>query len=151
MAKYRRLTKDELLSFEKEFVDFLVVNGIMADDWVKIKSEEKEKAEEIITQFSDVIFEGLMRKVKYLEFVSDKSIKCFQCLEKEIILVGMDADLTSDVDFTSKDWNKDVSKIKVYTQTKSYHKQRELELFDLVLSGAEINDGKLFKQLCLAL
>jgi len=151
MAKYRQLTKEELLSFEKEFIDFLVVNGIIADDWVKIKSAQKEKAESIIAHFSDVIFEGIMRKVNYLEFVSPKSIKCFQCLEKEIILVGIDAEQDTEIDFTLENWNKNVSNLKVYTQTKAYHKQRELELFDLVQSGAKINDGKLFKQLCLAL
>ena len=51
--KYRELTTLELKELEKEFIDYLIVNGITADDWVKIKEEQQEKAEDIITLFSD--------------------------------------------------------------------------------------------------
>lgn len=151
MTKYRRLTLEELEELKKEFVDFLIVNGIAADDWVKLKDNETEKSDLIIDKFSDVIFESSMRKINYLEFVSSKSIKCFQCLDNEITLVGLDAEIDSNVNFNSKNWNKDLSDVKVYTQTKPYKKGRELELFEMIQSGASITKGELFKQLCLAL
>ena len=46
--KYERLSKNELEELEKEFVDFLVVNGITAQDWVAIKENEPLNADEII-------------------------------------------------------------------------------------------------------
>ncbi len=152
MTKYRRLTIDELGELEKEFVDFLVINGIVASDWVKIKQEDSEAAELIIDQFSDVIFEGTMRKVEYLKFVSEKSIKCFQCLANKIVLVGMDAELDSDTNFLeNNDWQRSTEGLKVYTTSKPYKEVREKEIFSMIQSGASIADGQIFKTICLAL
>jgi hypothetical protein len=47
MAKYRLLTLEELKSMEKEFVDFLVLNGIPGEDWVKLKDTDPDRAEGI--------------------------------------------------------------------------------------------------------
>lgn len=149
--KYRRLSIDELNELEKEFVDFLIVNGITADVWVELKKKETEKANSIIDSFSDVVFEGVMRKVKFLNFITPNSIKCFQCLEKEIILVGVDSDDSTSVDFTNADWQNNLKNIKVYNSSKSYQNIREVELFNMVQKGASIGDGVLFKKLCLGL
>ena len=147
--KYRKLTSEELNELEKEFIDFLVVNGITADDWVKLKEENVNKAELIIDSFSDVVFESAMRKIKYLKFVTPKSIKCFQCLDQEIVLVAVDADKGTDVDFTMDNWKNDLLNSSVYTTTKKYNKVREIELFDMVQLGAEVSKGEMFKQLCM--
>ena len=147
-VKYRKLSQNELKEFEKEFINFLVVNSITADEWVEIKANQKDKAEGIIDKFSDVIFESILRKANYLEFVSPKSIKCFQCLADEIVLVGVDAPKESNLDFT-KQINSNFDNLEVYTSTKKYKKQRELEIFDLIKAGAQISDGELFKKLCL--
>ena len=40
MVKYRALTHEELESMEKEFIDFLVLNGITGEDWEKLKNEK---------------------------------------------------------------------------------------------------------------
>ena len=151
MTKYRRLTLVELEEFNKEFIDFLVVNGIIANDWVRMKKDNPEKADLVIDKFSDVVFESSMRKIRYLEFVSPKSIKCFQCLDSDITLVGLDAEKDSSADFTIQNWQDNTSDLSVYTQTKTYNKVRELELFDMIQAGASISNGELFKQLCLAL
>ncbi len=149
-VKYRQLTQKELKEFEKEFIDFLVVNGITADEWVNLKSNDKEKAELIIDKFSDVIFESILRKVNFLEFISPLSIKCFQCLKDKMVLVGIDAPKNSNIDFT-KSIPTTFDDLEVYTTEKSYSKQRELELFDLIESGAQISRGEWFKKLCLLL
>jgi hypothetical protein len=51
MSKYRTLKRDELKILEKDFVQFLVTNGIMANDWELLKIEEPEKAEGLIEMF----------------------------------------------------------------------------------------------------
>ena len=38
--KYERISIDELEKLEKEFIDFLVVNGISPIDWVSIKENK---------------------------------------------------------------------------------------------------------------
>jgi hypothetical protein len=149
--KYRKLSSNELEELEKEFVDFLIVNGITADVWVDLKEKDNSKADSIIDSFSDVVFEGVFRKVKYLEFVTPTSLKCFQCLENEIILVGLDSENSSDIDFTANDWMSNLKNVKIYNSSKVYKEVRELELFNMVQKGASISDGTLFKKLCLAL
>lgn len=145
---------EELHSLEKEFVDFLVVNGIMADDWEKMKLNETSKSSEIITLFSDVILEGILRKTVFLEFRDAFTVKAFHCLTDKIILVGIDG--TEDFDFTKpENMERAIANppkgMKVYTSEKSYNKSREKELFDMIQSGCHISDGQTYKALCLAL
>ncbi|MEP5791758.1 MAG: DUF6495 family protein [Cyclobacteriaceae bacterium] len=151
--KYRELTTDELKELEKEFVEYLIVNGITADDWLKIKEQDKEKAEDIITLFSDVILEGVLRKVKFLEFRAKSDIKAFQCLKEKIVLVGMTTENPA-IDFTNESFFKEpITKegIKIYTIDKAYSTNREEELFKMIESGCKIADGQSFKAISLAL
>ncbi|WP_421879372.1 DUF6495 family protein [Marinoscillum sp.] len=152
-AKYRELTSSELKELEKEFIDYLIVNGITAEDWVRIKEAEKEKAEDIITLFSDVILEGVLRKVKFLEIRSKSDVRAFQCLEQKMVLVGMTTD-NPEIDFTDEAFfSRPVSKegIKVYTTEKAYTSVREEELFKMIQSGCQMSDGQSFKAISLAL
>lgn len=153
--KYRVLSTDELNELEKEFVDFLLLNGITADKWVQIKAEDKEAAEDMITLFSDVVLEGVLRKVKFLEYRSRADIKTFQCLDSSMVLVGMKSS-NSSVDFTDESFfqnalNHPLEGMQVYTTSKNYSQDREMELYNMIQSGCEISDGKVFKLLSLAL
>ncbi len=156
MAKYRLLNREELDEMQKEFIDFLVLNGIVAEDWEKMKKESPSEAEGIIGLFSDVIFESIMRKTQYLEYRTPQDLKAFHCMKDTIVLVGMTADGLDNVDFTNVEFIKNAMQdppkgIKVYTSEKTYKKTRELEVFDLIQSGCTIADDKLFKAICLAL
>ena len=154
--KYRLLTKEELQGFEKEFIEYLILNGITAEDWEIMKKDAVEKAEEVVKLFSDVVFEGILRKINFLEYRSKSSIITYQCLADKIVAVGMKASSIKEVDFLSKSYLKEALKnppkgLKVYTTSKKYTKARELELFEMTQTGCEITDGKLFKTLCLFL
>jgi hypothetical protein len=151
--KYRRLASTELNELEKEFVEYLVVNGISAGEWVRLKKDNLKKADRIIDLFSDVVFEGVFRKAKFLEHISADRMLTFQALSNKIIMVGIE-DSTSRLDFTKKEILLELQKsiprgIKIFKQEKDYQKQREVELFDMVQNGAQISDGSLFKQLSL--
>lgn len=153
--KYRRLTGEELKSLEKEFIDFLVINSITADEWVKIKRESPSHAEQIIELFSDFILDPVLKSVNYLVFKAEKEIYAYQCLENKIVLVGLKA-TSDDVNFREKDFIKGETlashnDLKIFTTEKKYNKQRELELFEMMEKGCEISDGRFFKVLCLAL
>ncbi|PHR49855.1 MAG: hypothetical protein COA32_01600 [Fluviicola sp.] len=154
MPKYRHLTKEELDALQKEFVEFLVVNGITADKWSAIKENKKESAEEIIEQFSDVVWEGALRKAKFLELRNPKELLTFQCLPDKLVLMGMKVK-DADVDITTKSGfeklKQDQLETTFYTSEKKYFKKREEELFEMIQNGCEIADGALFKRIALAI
>lgn len=151
---FKRLTQEELGALEAEFVDFLVLNGIVADDWDKLKKEKPQAASAMIDSFSDVIYASTMRKVKYLERITKNEIMCFYCQPEQIVLVGIDAQ-GEEVDFTAMKEVSEIAKfsqdVQIYTTTKSYAKAREQEIFDLIQNGASISDNALFNALCLGL
>ena len=154
--KYRLLTADELNELEKEFIEFLVMNGITADQWVKLKEDEKEVAEDMIVLFSDVVLEGVLRKVQFLEVVSKSDIKTFQCLDKKIVLVGMSSNSDDNLDFTNPEMVKiymtsPPKNVKLYTTEKLYTNVREMEIYGMTQAGCAISDGTLFKSLSLAM
>lgn len=152
MPKYRNLTQEELSALEKEFVDFLVINGITADEWESLKKKQTAKAEKIIEQFSDVVWEGVLRKTEFLEHQSSQEIRTFQCLPGKIILMGLEINDQS-VDLRTAEGiekvKKNIPSTAVYTSEKVYSNKREEELFALIQSGAQISDGKLYKSIAL--
>ncbi|WP_018342068.1 DUF6495 family protein [Cytophaga aurantiaca] len=156
MPTYRLLTFEELTELEKEFVEYLVLNGITAEDWVKMKAEDKDGAEQIIELFSDVVFEGIMRNVMYLEYRAENFVHAFQCLTDKLVLVAMESEDDSAVNFLDSAFIEASAinppdKLIVRTTSKSYSKTRERELFDMIQAGCTISDGGLFKALCLKL
>ncbi|MEM9022576.1 MAG: DUF6495 family protein [Bacteroidota bacterium] len=156
MAKYRLLTREELEGLEKEFVEYLVVNGITADDWERMKANEKAQAERILDLFSDVVWEGILRKVQYLEYRAAQQLHAFQCLPDKLVLVAMEAGPDSGADFNDADFIATAAQqppqgLRLYTTDKPYQDTREAELFALIQSGCTISDGQLYKTLCLAL
>lgn len=156
MAKYRRLTIDELKELEKEFVEFLVLNGIVAEDWEKMKEDDPVKADKIIDLFSDVVFEQILRKVGFLDFISAKTIMSFQCLDTKMVMVGMESD-SEEIDFTQKKSIELIKtegpkgRVKVYSQDKAYGADRSKELFNMIQQGCGISDGRWFKMISLLL
>ncbi|HSY62293.1 MAG TPA: DUF6495 family protein [Cytophaga sp.] len=156
MPTYRLLTLEELTELEKEFVEYLVLNGITAEDWVKMKAEDKEGAERIIELFSDVVFEGIMRNVIFLEYRAENFVHTFQCLADKLVLVAMESEDDSAINFLDPAFieastTNPPDKLIVRTTSKPYSKTRERELFDMIQAGCTISDGGLFKALCLKL
>ncbi|UTW62256.1 hypothetical protein KFE98_19995 [bacterium SCSIO 12741] len=155
MAKYRLLTHEELMEMEQEFVEYLVVNGITAPDWEKMKKEEPAKAKQIIELFSDVVFAGILRKIKFLEFRSEHEVRVFQCLPEKLIQVALECE-GEGVDFTQEGSIEQVlsdppAEISIYTVEKEYNESREEELFEMIEWGCLVGGESLFKALSLAL
>jgi len=147
MPKYRLLTRDELQNLEKEFIEYLILTGITGEDWVEMKRQDKVKAESILDLFSDVVFEKILRNVKYLERKDKQSLKLFKCDAEKIFLVGIDS-TNQKIDFRDKEsinqLNNKVSGLSVYKTSKSYNSKRELELFRMIENGCDITDNTLY-------
>ena len=99
---YRRLTNDELAELETAFIRFLALNGIPADDWVKIKGEDKARTEQLIESFSDVVFHETLTKLKFLDFKTKNEIRTFHCGPDKIVLRGLLVEGKTELDFYSK-------------------------------------------------
>lgn len=132
MSKYRLLTADELHVLKKEFIDFLVVNGITANDWEKIKKEDISKAEKTIELFSDVVLEGSLRKIKYLKKIENNNLYFFKYDEKEAHLVYVETNGAE----------KQVKKT-----SKKYIGKREEEIYKMLNNGCEIDDKAIFEEI----
>ena len=68
--KYTRLTKEQLEELNQEFINFLATQSITAEEWKEIKEQKPEVAEEELDIFSDLVWEGVLSKVEYLENIS---------------------------------------------------------------------------------
>lgn len=153
--KYRRLNQEELAEVEEEFVRFLVANSITGEDWVKIKEESTEKAERLIEMFSDIVFENVLKKVEHLEYKSRHDIKTFHCLPDKIRLLGLMVEGESKLNFTEDHSPEQMmsllqlsdAKLKLYEAEKTYSKERELELFEMMENGCLISKGDLYMTL----
>jgi hypothetical protein len=130
--KYNVIPVNELEKLEDDFIKFLVVNGITADDWIAIKENEPVNADKIINQFSDVVWEGVLRKLKYLNKVEKDVAYYFKCDATEIQIVRVIIDENMNEYHIAK---------------KSYAKERELELFQMIQDGCTISEGLEYESL----
>ena len=150
VTKYRRLTIEELQNLEKEFIEFLVVNGIPAEDWEQIK-KDKSKSQGLIDSFSDVVFEKILRQIEYVAHYSKSSIKVFNCRADSIHLIGVDTvatdiDLTTDAGVQRLKSNPPTD-IQIYKSSKAYLPNREQEIFKMLGQGCVKSDGSMYKLL----
>ena len=151
---FKRLSEEDLAGLEKEFIDFLVLNGVTADDWIKLKDDKPHNASQMVDSFSDVVYAGMMRNVKYVERITPTEIMCFYCQPNQVVLVALETkntntDFTTVTDFSNiKNISQDIH---IYTTTKQYMKPREQEVFELIEMGAKVSDSTLFNAICLGL
>jgi len=151
MTKYRLLNQEELQNFEDEFVKYLVVNGIAAEDWRKMLEERPDDAQKIVDLFSDVVFEKIMREVQFLVIYRKSYIQSIQCLKDKMIMVAISTK-NEDIDMTKVDWSSldSFDGFEIHKAEKEYTKAREEELFDLTEIGYSLSDGKIYKALMMA-
>lgn len=149
MSTYRQLTLEELKLFEQEFREYLAINGIDAELWKKIKTENSEKVDAIISSFSDVIYNSVLLKLEYIEFNTEHDIKYFHYKEKEAELIGLES---QEISFNNprevlKAIEEKRGSIRNYRTSKKYSQKREVELFQMIKNGCQPSDGKMFKLL----
>lgn len=154
--KYRRLKKDELAELETEFIRFLASQSIPGPDWEKMKVTQKEKAEELIDLFSDLVYEKILKNIQYLEHRSTHDLKTFHCGPDKMVMRGIMVEGNSNIDFTKNQSPEQMigqikmsqAQVKVYRAEKKYNKDREAELFQMMETGCLINkEGEIFKLL----
>ena len=150
MMKYTRLTKEQLEELHPEFANFLATQSITADQWAELKREKPEVAEQELDVFSDLIWEGVLTRVTYLENISPEHLHLFFCAEKEMKLISVrvhnpEADLTTQegFDWFKKNWQSDF--VEYLTASKAYTEDPSLDKFRLIEQGAVITKGALYQ------
>ena len=145
--RFRRLTGEELSHLEKEFINFLVSNTVTADDWVKVKENEPEKAEELILMFSEVVLEKVYGKIVLLEKREPNNLLFFKFDGDLIQMLGVSSQDNS-IDFTDlkKDVNYNSVKLDGFRTSKVLAKDAKAdEVYQLLESGCEMGDPELYK------
>lgn len=148
--KYTRLSLQDLQDLEKEFVEFLVLNGIAADEWERLKKVDTDKVEQVIDHFSDVIWEGVLRKTEMVEHRRADKLTVCRVKNGELITLlirSLDGDLNftkqEDLDLVFKSLDKhDVS---VHTDT--FEKPDTEQLFELMQVGFYISKNPAYEKL----
>lgn len=148
--KYTRLTRQQLEELHPEFGNFLATQSITAEEWSIIKRESPEAAEEELDIFSDLIWEGVLSNIDYLENISKQQMHLFHLTEKEMKLISVkvlnpEIDLQTEIGFNwfKKNWQSDF--VEYLTAAKAYTDDPNSDKFKLIEQGAVITKGSLYQ------
>jgi hypothetical protein len=147
--KYERLTKEQFEELHQEFINFLATQSITAEEWSDIKKNKPEVAEEELDIFSDLVWEGVLKKVEYLEHISAQHLFLFHFTEVVIELIKIEVKNKA-IDITTKEgyaWlqkNVLAEEVEIHTATKALSDDRNKDIFALIKQGANITKGELY-------
>lgn len=148
--KYTRLSKEQFEELHQEFINFLATQSITAEEWSKLKVEKPEVAEQELDVFSDLIWEGVLTKVKYLENISESHMHLFELTDKEMKLISVkvlnpEIDLRTEVGFGWFKRNFQSDFVEYLTASKKYSDDKNADKFALIQQGAVITKGALYQ------
>lgn len=147
--KYARLTKEQFEELHQEFINFLATQSITSEEWEEIKKKKPETVEAELDIFSDLIWEGVLGKAKYLEHFSPQQIYLFKITEDALNLIAITVEHEA-IDLTTRDgynWlrqNLMNDSVSLYTSSKGVSDDRNRDIFALIQQGAVITKGSLF-------
>lgn len=148
--KYTRLTKEQFEELHQEFINFLATQSITGKEWENLKIDSPHVAEEELDIFSDLIWEGVLSKVQFLENISAQQMHLFELLEKEMKLISIkvmnpDIDLRTTEGFSWFKKNYQSDFVEYLTASKAYSEDMGLDKFNLIKQGAVITKGDLYQ------
>ena len=92
--RFRDLTKEELQGLELEFARFLASRGMPAHEWARVSSEEPNRVELLIAEFSVMFWETTTSRLTYLERHDGGDTWYFKFGESEAQLLRIDPEGT---------------------------------------------------------
>jgi hypothetical protein len=147
--QYRLLSKEQFDTLHNEFSKFLATQKIDKKEWDLLKATDSAQVQKQLNNFSDLVWEEVLRKTKHLEHFSTDSLNLFKCDESSISRIVVRVE-KKNFDFQKQEdflWFIDNSKdesIHYFKGKKEYKPTRSKELFDLIEKGAALSDSKLF-------
>lgn len=148
--KYARLTKEQFEELHQEFINFLATQSITADEWTNLKTNKPEVAEMELDVFSDLIWEGVLNKAKYLEHFAPQHMYLFHLDEENMHAIVIN--VTNDaIDITTKEgynWLRENlmdESVEFLQADKAYSEDKNLDKFNMIEQGASITKGELYR------
>lgn len=146
LVNYRRLSLEELNELEPQFIRFLAAQSIPSDDWEKIKEKDVERADLLINQFSEMVFDDVIRRISYLEQRGKSQLLTFRCNESTIELRGILVEGESSFDFRVEESPEVMmmrvqasgAKLKIAAAERAYKPSRQQDLFSMLEQGGKI-------------
>jgi uncharacterized membrane protein YheB (UPF0754 family) len=148
--KYTRLTKEQFEELNQEFINFLATQSITAKEWKEIKKQKPAVAEEELDIFSDLVWEGVLSKVDYLENIAPQHMYLFSAGKTQLRLIGLKIK-TEEIDLTTKEgfaWLREnlmSDEVELFNAEKSIETDKNIKIFELIKQGSTITKGELFK------
>lgn len=146
--KYRLLTKEELSATENQFINFLALNGIPSDYWEKIKKNDQVRVNSLMEEFSDFIFDNILRNVDIIEHRSSNSFTLYYSeTNNSLSLLRIETKIPGLFNFNNEfeitelvnlfiDYSDQISIIK---GEKKEIEDKKMEFFSLLESGGRIS------------
>ena len=150
--KYTRLTKEQFEELNQEFINFLATQSITAEEWEDIKENKPEVAEEELDVFSDLVWEGVLSKVEYLENIAPQHMYLFKLDGTQLRLIGLKIK-ADNIDLTTKEgfeWlrkNLMSDEVELFNADKTLEADKNIKIFELIVQGSNITKGALYKYL----
>ncbi len=147
--KYTRLTKEQFEELQPEFINFLAAQSITAEEWHEIKQEKPEVAEDELDIFSDLVWEGILNKVEFLEHFSKRQLFLFHITGSDMNLIAIKIQNEA-INILTKEgyqWLRDNlmdEDVTIYTSQKAISEDRNKDIFALVQQGSNITKGELY-------
>ncbi len=147
--KYARLTKEQFEELHPEFINFLATQSITVEEWSQLKLEKPEVAEQELDVFSDLVWEGVLNKVEYVEHISPRQLMMFHISDTHMSLIAIkigveEIDITTDYGYKWLQQNIHNDAVSLYTSTKAIKDDRNKDIFILIQQGGVITKGELY-------
>ena len=147
--KYSRLSKEQFESLHQEFINFLATQQITAAEWDTLKTTQPEVVDQELDVFSDLIWEGVLKNVGFIEHFSPQQIHLFKVLEQDIQLISISVQQEG-IDVTTPEgyqWLREHlmdDAVTFYRAVKPFSDDKHQDLFKLIQEGGQITKGALF-------
>ena len=152
--KYIRLTQEQFHTLAEDFATFLAAQSIDAKSWNRLKNTDIVEVDRQLDAFSDVVWEDVLSKVKFLEHRTSDFCFVFQVNGEFMSMLRFSwLDQTVDwttvelVDWLKTHWSNEM--LEISKGTKKLNENRHQEIFKLIQQGASIVDAPEYASLFL--
>lgn len=142
--KYRPLHSEELENLREDFVQFLAANSITGDDWVKLKEQMPDHANELMAVFSDLVWGKILGNINYLETRTKQELRVVHFSDDKIEMIVLKLS-SEDFDFTNPEQIRAIAEgtsdltsygLEVLKGDRDYRADKKMEVFVMMEEGS---------------
>lgn len=153
MIRYRRLSIDELETMQREFVLYLVTQGIEASDWEKLKETDLIKADKLIDKFSDHVFEKIVSEMTFLDLIDEHKAILIHChkdrMSRLCLAGGSEEGIDVLAQLIDSDKSLSMNSEVLFDQVSYSQDGRNHDIYKLLNLGFTKSNGDFYKKLSL--